>query len=63
MAEFEEFLSGHPTINHAGDLDKITESNSHGGFDNDDVTMNSILRRILGKEPGEKFKPEELTGF
>jgi hypothetical protein len=63
MAEFEEFLSGHPTINHAGDLDKITESNSHGGFDNDDVTMNSILRRILGKEPAEKFKPEELTGF
>jgi len=26
---------------------QITTSDSHGGFDNDHVTMNHILRRIL----------------
>jgi hypothetical protein len=30
----------------------ICESISHGGFDNDLATMNSLLRTILGTEPG-----------
>jgi pimeloyl-ACP methyl ester carboxylesterase len=34
----------------------FTESTSHGGFDNDVATMNSLLRTILGAEP----KPENL---
>ena len=63
MAIFEKDLNGHPTINHAGEPGETTESNSHGGFDNDEATMNSILGRILGKAPGEPFKREELTGF
>jgi hypothetical protein len=63
MAIFEKDLNGHLTIDHAGDPDETTDSNSHGGFDNDEATMNSILGRILGKAPGEPFKPEELTGF
>ena len=34
----------------------IGESTSHGGFDNDVATMNSLLRTILGAEP----RPENL---
>jgi hypothetical protein len=34
----------------------LTESISHGGFDNDVATMNSLLRTILAAEP----KPENL---
>ena len=37
-----------------------TASTSHGGFDNDPNTMNSILRTILGKEPTRRFKREDL---
>lgn len=37
-----------------------TAATSHGGFDNDPNTMNSILRNILGKEPTRKFKREDL---
>jgi len=34
---------------------KITQSTSHGGFDNDPATMNNILNRILGKKPKFPF--------
>lgn len=34
----------------------LTESTSHGGFDNDVATMNSLLRTILAAEP----RPENL---
>lgn len=37
-----------------------SRSDSHGGFDNDDATMNSILRQILGGEPPRAFKPGDL---
>ena len=32
-----------------------TESQTHGGFDNDPVTMNRLLREILGKRPTRTF--------
>ena len=40
----------------------ISESISHGGFDNDVATMNSLLRTILGAEPssGNLFSKEIL---
>jgi hypothetical protein len=34
----------------------VTESTTHGGFDNDVASMNSLLRTILGEEP----KPQNL---
>ena len=42
-----------------------TASPSHGGFDNDKATMNSMLRLILGKKPGGKagFRDDELKGY
>ncbi len=39
---------------------KITASNSHGGFDNDAITLNSVLKRILGKKPVQPFTAKSL---
>ena len=38
----------------------LSRSNSHGAFDNDEWTMNSVLYRILGKEPGRPFTLRDL---
>lgn len=37
-----------------------TQSTSHGGFDNDPATMNSILATVLGKPPLVPFTAENL---
>lgn len=37
-----------------------SKSDTHGGFDNDEWTMNSILRRILGEEPRRLFTTQDL---
>jgi len=39
---------------------RITASETHGGFDNDPVTMNHVLRRVLGKKPAKPFTKESL---
>ncbi len=39
---------------------RVTASTSHGGFDNDVLTMNHILQRILGKKPAVPFTAETL---
>jgi hypothetical protein len=38
----------------------ITTSTSHGGFDNDANTMNSLLRAILGEQPRHPFTKATL---
>ena len=38
----------------------VTDSKTHGGFDNDPATMNTILRRVLGGEPTHPFTTESL---
>jgi hypothetical protein len=38
----------------------ICRSESHGGFDNDAFTMNSVLFRILGKKPTRPFNARDL---
>jgi hypothetical protein len=42
-----------------------TSSASHGGFDNDLLTMNSLLETVTGAKPvsGKKFTAEELKGY
>lgn len=40
--------------------ESVTESESHGGFDNDPSTMNDILKRVLGGEPVRKFNEKDL---
>jgi len=43
-------------------MDK-TASTSHGGFDNDEKTMNAMLELVLGKSPSRRFSKAELTGY
>ncbi len=38
----------------------VSRSETHGGFDNDVYTMNSVLYRILGKKPGREFYIRDL---
>jgi hypothetical protein len=38
-----------------------SRSESHGGFDNDEATLNSVLYRILGKPPKRPFTTRDLT--
>lgn len=38
----------------------VSRSNSHGGFDNDKDTLNSILGRILGGKPRREFDTRDL---
>jgi hypothetical protein len=42
------------------DLSSLSRSDSHGGFDNDDATMNSVLYRILGRAPARAFDARDL---
>jgi hypothetical protein len=61
---FAKSVDGHPSLVIAGASgDKFSQcrSDSHGGFDNDTDTMNSVLRRILRGEPKEReFKVQDL---
>jgi hypothetical protein len=41
----------------------VSRSTSHGGFDNDKYTMNSLLKRILGAEPQKPFQDNEMKGY
>lgn len=46
---------------YAGNGDpSITDSRTHGGFDNDVATMNRILERVLGRTPDYPFTGETL---
>lgn len=38
----------------------ISRSDSHGGFDNDPATLNSVMYRILGKAPKREFDMRDL---
>ena len=38
----------------------ISRADSHGGFDNDSFTLNSVLFRILGKKPTRLFDARDL---
>ncbi|WP_299971612.1 C1 family peptidase [uncultured Roseobacter sp.] len=52
-------------IHYAGRARSKTDSDTHGGFDNDRKTMNNILKNILGKKPtpAKGFQPEDMTGY
>ncbi len=45
----------------SGQATDPTASRTHGGFDNDPATMNTVLRTILGKEPRVLFTPDSLS--
>ncbi|UFH58345.1 C1 family peptidase [Sulfurovum mangrovi] len=57
-----ETANNKPVIYYSnGQAGRETQSTSHGGFDNDPVTMNSILKTILGKKPEVEFTKEILN--
>jgi hypothetical protein len=43
-----------------GPVGAVSRSDTHGGFDNDPNTMNSVLRRILGTAPAFPFTQRDL---
>ena len=66
----EKFRSEVPSkagykVHYSGRSRAITDSDSHGGFDNDRKTMNDIIKNILGKKPSSSkgFQPEDVTGY
>lgn len=60
--ELEALLAGQLIVagESAGRLGLLSRSDSHGGFDNDPDTMNSVLRRILGAAPKVEFEARHL---
>ena len=40
-----------------------TASTTHGGFDNDHYTINTILRHILGGSPKKRFQPDYMEYY
>ena len=53
--------NGKPIIHYSNGLSgNKTRATSHGGFDNDPITMNSVLKTILNKTPKVKFTKENL---
>ena len=66
MEKHAKTISANPRlVIHYSDGKKgnITRSTSHGGFDNDFRTLNSIMQRILGKEPPHPFVEREMEGY
>ena len=51
------------TTYNTDDHNAITNSDSHGGFDNDKLTMNHLLEEILGEKPDHAFKNHHLEGY
>lgn len=43
-----------------GGNSSTTNSDTHGGFDNDVATMNNVLKRVLGKKPAMPFTAKSL---
>jgi hypothetical protein len=66
MQNYCDTIQGTPhlTIRYSdGKRGTITRSTSHGGFDNDVRTMNSIMARVLSKKPPKPFTEEEMKGY
>ncbi|MHC4954837.1 MAG: C1 family peptidase, partial [Planctomycetota bacterium] len=65
MQEFSKNLKARSNLNliYSNGSGKITRSKTHGGFDNDTRTMNSLLKRILNKAPKEPFIDKEMEGY
>ena len=66
MELYKSKIRAHPALRFHysdGKSGNVTRSSSHGGFDNDYRTMNSILKRILGRKPSNPFLKSEMKGY
>jgi hypothetical protein len=60
---FSGTIEGRPSLvvaGRRGAAGSISQSDSHGGFDNDCATLNSVLHRILGRAPSPGFVLRDL---
>ena len=64
LALFRQRVNGLPSLVVSGDPNasapSLSRSQTHGGFDNDPDTMNSVLERILGAPPTRHFGLRDL---
>jgi len=65
MQRYAKKLTKRPGLSmHYSDGKKgVTTSTSHGGFDNDVKTMNTIIAQILKKNPTQPFTLDEMKGY
>lgn len=65
MQKFSSVLDGTKNLNieYSSGRGSVTRSKSHGGFDNDATTMNSMLKRILSRSPKKPFTKQEMKGY
>jgi len=63
-ALFRQQVAGEPSLviaGQPGDAKSASQTRSHGGFDNDPDTLNSVVRRILGKDKlAREFSARDL---
>jgi len=64
---FKKNINGWPSLVIAGEGSRqarispsLSRSETHGGFDNDEYTLNSVLYRILGDKPKRPFTLRDL---
>lgn len=61
MEKFNKGISHANLKTHfSSDRGTVSRSRTHGGFDNDPTTMNTLLKTILGKAPKRPFMPSDL---
>jgi hypothetical protein len=61
MAKFKDLIgTALASIVYAGPDSDLSNSASHGGFDNDPATMNDLLHQVLGKKPARPFTRDDL---
>lgn len=65
MQRYSKKLAKHPGLlfNYSDGKRGVTAATSHGGFDNDLNTMNSIMEQILGHPPEKPFTESEMKGY
>jgi hypothetical protein len=60
MKRLQGPVDGRPGVVISGAPGTTAQSDTHGGFDNDPSTMNSVLTRILGAVPAVPFTARDL---
>ncbi len=60
MQKFSKDIAKQAGLEFVYSLNKRTKSESHGGFDNDPVTMNDVLKNILGRKAKRGFTVRDL---
>jgi hypothetical protein len=65
MQKFSKHLEGKKGLKfiYSTGRGNVTRSESHGGFDNDAYSMNSLLKRILNGPPKKPFHDREMKGY